>query len=169
MGNWQAAEELIVSPDEQEDLEYLIGRERRLGRDVERAELHRDRPRDDGGGYGGDGAAAAPTPFAGDGHEEEETHEADFNELNPAAEAAAREEAAGARRRARRRSTTCGAASRSDDVAQYDERRHAVNDLEEGASVVVVAKLTKHKIRAEPARRWAPRQSMPQYRRSNFS
>jgi len=119
VGNWQAAEELIVSPDEQEDLEYLIGRERRLGRDVERAELHRDRPRDDGGGYGGDGAAAAPTPFAGDGHEEEETHEADFNELNPAAEAAAREEAAA---RASARAAPVDHVRRGvQRVAQYDD------------------------------------------------
>ena len=92
---------------------------RRLGRDVERAELHRDRPRDDGGGYGGDGAAAAPTPFAGDGHEEEETHEADFNELNPAAEAAAREEAAA---RASARAAPVDHVRRGvQRVAQYDD------------------------------------------------
>ena len=96
-----------------------LGRERRLGRDVERAELHRDRPRDDGGGYGGDGAAAAPTPFAGDGHEEEETHEADFNELNPAAEAAAREEAAA---RASARAAPVDHVRRGvQRVAQYDD------------------------------------------------
>ena len=83
------------------------------------AELHRDRPRDDGGGYGGDGAAAAPTPFAGDGHEEEETHEADFNELNPAAEAAAREEAAA---RASARAAPVDHVRRGvQRVAQYDD------------------------------------------------
>jgi len=67
--NWAAAEELIVTQDEREDLDYLIERERRFGYE------------------GGEGGGAAPDEGPS-GAEAYDNHE-DFDELNEAAVAAA--------------------------------------------------------------------------------
>ena len=61
--NWEAAEELVVTADEREDLAYLIERERRVAYEA---------------------GPAGPSTYDDPAHE-------DFAELNPAAEAAAKQ------------------------------------------------------------------------------